>query len=97
MHESAYGPFLNRVVENLSRRGTTILTQSSTYSPNNTASLANDGNKTTTEKYCAHTATGHDKAWFQVDLGKPYNIDRVTIYYRREGRHNFTRELSSHH
>jgi hypothetical protein len=24
-------------------------------------------------------------AWFQVDLGSQYNIDNVTIYYRREG------------
>nr|XP_022308467.1 receptor-type tyrosine-protein phosphatase T-like [Crassostrea virginica] len=70
--------------ENLSRRGTTILTQSSTYLTNN-AFLANDGNKTTKEKNCAHTAPNHTKAWFQVDLGKPYNIESVTIYYRREG------------
>ena len=90
-HESAHGPFLNRVVENLSRRGTTTLTQSSTYKTNK-ASLANDGNKTTTEIYCAHTAPNHTKAWFQVDLGKPYSINSVKIYYRKEGRHHYTHE-----
>ena len=82
--ESAYDPSFYLILENLSRRGTTILTQSSTYLTNN-ASLANDGIIKTKEKYCAHTAPGHDKAWFQVDLGKPYNIESVTIYYRKEG------------
>lgn len=91
-HESAYGPFLNRVVENLSRRDTTTLTQSSTYNPNNTASLAKDGDIRTKEHYCAHTAPGSAKAWFQVDLGKPYSINSVKIYYRKEGRHHYTHE-----
>ncbi|XP_078330625.1 receptor-type tyrosine-protein phosphatase epsilon-like [Crassostrea virginica] len=70
--------------ENLSKRSTTMLAQSSTYRTN-IASLANDGNYETTEDFCAHTAPDHDKAWFQVDLGKHYSITSVKIYYRREG------------
>uniref|UniRef100_A0A8W8P228 F5/8 type C domain-containing protein n=1 Tax=Magallana gigas TaxID=29159 RepID=A0A8W8P228_MAGGI len=69
--------------ENLCIRTTTNLSQSSTYN-NNTADLANDGKKQTTEVYCAHTAPNHSKAWFQVNLRKPYSIERVQIYYRYE-------------
>ena len=61
-----------------------MLTQSSTYNAN-AATLANDGNLQTTERYCAHTAPGYDKAWFQVDFGSPYNVYSVKIYFRREG------------
>ncbi|XP_062610487.1 uncharacterized protein LOC134272254 [Saccostrea cucullata] len=69
--------------ENLSRRSTTTLSQSSTY---HDASRANDGDRNITEKYCAHTAPIYtNRAWFQVDLGKPYSIKSVNIYYRREG------------
>ncbi|XP_062613537.1 receptor-type tyrosine-protein phosphatase T-like, partial [Saccostrea cucullata] len=69
--------------ENLSRRSTTTLSQSSTY---HNASRANDGDRSTTENYCAHTASiNTNRAWFQVDLGKPYSIKSVNIYYRKEG------------
>ncbi|XP_078328165.1 uncharacterized protein LOC144623575 [Crassostrea virginica] len=70
--------------ENLSRRKTTIITQSSTYNVNN-ATLANDGMDATTELKCAHTAANHSKAWLQVDLGTPFRIRNVVIYYRKEG------------
>lgn len=96
MHESAHDPFLNLVVENLSKRSTTMLAQSSTYRTN-IASLANDGNYETTEDFCAHTAPDHDKAWFQVDLGKHYSITSVKIYYRREGMYQYTLKLLSHY
>lgn len=69
--------------ENLSRRPTTKLTQSSTYGSLN-ADLANDGILNTIEKYCAHTAISHTKAWLQVDLGKMFSINNVKIYYRNE-------------
>ena len=61
-----------------------MLTQSTTYYINN-ATVANDGDLRTEEKYCAQTATGHPIAWFQVDFGRPYNIYSVKIYYRKEG------------
>ncbi|XP_061169367.1 uncharacterized protein LOC133178662 [Saccostrea echinata] len=72
--------------ENLSKKSTTILSQSSTYALRN-ASYANDGNLNTKEFSCAHTATcsNQSKAWFQVDLGRPHRIQHVKIYYRREG------------
>ena len=72
------------ITENLSRKNSTKLTQSSTYN-NNIASRANDGDLKTKETSCAHTNLNHSIAWFQVDLGKSYNIDRVIIYYRNEG------------
>ncbi|XP_062607703.1 protein draper-like isoform X2 [Saccostrea cucullata] len=74
------------VTENLCRGKTTTLAQSSTYA-DNIASRANDGNRRTTEQYCAHTdpSITDARAWFQVDLGKPFSIKSVTIYYRREG------------
>ncbi|XP_065941969.1 uncharacterized protein [Magallana gigas] len=70
--------------ENLSRRPTTVLTQSSTYRFN-IASIANDGDVQTTEPKCAITALNPPKAWLQVDFGQPYRINNVKIYPRREG------------
>uniref|UniRef100_A0A8W8NW47 F5/8 type C domain-containing protein n=1 Tax=Magallana gigas TaxID=29159 RepID=A0A8W8NW47_MAGGI len=70
--------------ENLSRRPTTVLTQSSTYHAQ-TASIANDGDVQTNEQHCAHTAHNHPKAWLQVDFGHSYSINNVKIYYRKEG------------
>lgn len=70
--------------ENLSRRKTTVLSQSSTYT-DRYASYANDGDLQTHIEFCAHTAPGHHLAWFQVDLGQEYSIKSVKIYYRREG------------
>lgn len=77
----SYIPFIE---ENLSRKPTTTLSQSSTYS-NYYATRANDGLTTTSGDYCANTAPNHPLAWFQVDLGKFYNIWNVKIYYRKEG------------
>ncbi|XP_065922192.1 uncharacterized protein [Magallana gigas] len=70
--------------ENLSRRPTTVLTQSSTYNAQ-TASIANDGDVQTDELHCSHTAHNHTKAWLQVDFGQPFMINNVIIHYRREG------------
>lgn len=70
--------------ENLGRRPTTVLTQSSTFRTM-TASLANDGNVHTDELRCAHTAPNNTKAWLQVDFGQSYSINNVKIYYRRDG------------
>lgn len=73
--------------ENLSRRPTTILTQSSTYYINN-ASIANDGDIRPDEQHCAQTANNHTKAWLQVDFGEVHRIPNVRIYHRREGEFN---------
>nr|XP_034319365.1 uncharacterized protein LOC109617109 isoform X2 [Crassostrea gigas] len=78
------GIFSVDAFENLSRRNTTVLTQSSTYRFN-IASIANDGDVQTTEPKCAITALNHTKAWLQVDFGQPYIINNVKIYHRREG------------
>lgn len=69
--------------ENLSRRQTTVLTQSSTYNINN-ASIANDGDVQTDERHCAHTEVNYRMAWLQVDLGQSYRINNVKIYHRKE-------------
>jgi hypothetical protein len=71
-------------LENLSLKGTTILSQSSTLVDRN-ASYANDNDTQIQKSVCASTAPGHKKAWFQVDLGKQYSIRNVIIYYRNEG------------
>jgi hypothetical protein len=52
---------------------------------NRGASSGNDNDLRTSYGYCAHTAPGHPKAWFQVDLGKEFSIKSVKIYYRKEG------------
>uniref|UniRef100_A0A8W8P256 F5/8 type C domain-containing protein n=1 Tax=Magallana gigas TaxID=29159 RepID=A0A8W8P256_MAGGI len=72
---------------NLSRKPTTTVTQSSTYTGTifHNASLATDGTNKTTERFCSHTDVNHTKAWFQVDLGGKYSIKSVKIFYRREG------------
>lgn len=70
--------------ENLSRRTTTVLTQSSTYD-GLTASLANDGILKTDFSSCAHTAPNRTKAWLQVDFGQSFRINNVKIYPRRRG------------
>lgn len=71
--------------ENLARRSTTIITQSSTYQSHN-ASRTNDGITFTKEDNCAHTDTNNNsKAWLQVDLGKEFSIRNVVIFYRDEG------------
>lgn len=69
--------------ENLSRRPTTVLNQSSIYNINN-ASLASDGDVQTDERHCAHTEANYGMAWLQVDLGQSYRINNVNIYHRKE-------------
>ncbi|XP_061169368.1 uncharacterized protein LOC133178663, partial [Saccostrea echinata] len=70
--------------ENLSKKPTTIVSQSSLYEKRK-ATYANDGNLSTKFRYCAHTAVDQAIAWFQVDLGIPHRIKDIKIYYRREG------------
>lgn len=79
----------NILTENLSRRYTTIVSQSSTYQ-SFTASRANDGNLSTTSDSCSHTGLNKTKAWFQVDLGKHYHLSNVKIHYRKDGMYHLT-------
>lgn len=72
--------------ENLSRKPTTVLTQSSTYIGHK-ASIANDGDVQTFEPHCTHTAPNHAKAWLQVNFGESYNIHNVKIFYRKDGKY----------
>lgn len=81
-------PFKTSIAENLSRHPTTSVLQSSTYG-SNIATLVIDGDKRTSEKYCAHTEVNQTKAWLQIDLGKPFNIESVKIFYRNEGMYFF--------
>ncbi|XP_061185073.1 uncharacterized protein LOC133193115 [Saccostrea echinata] len=80
------------ITENLSIKNTTNVSQSSTYNYTKgnkhiyrNATNANDGEFGTREADCAHTAPGHDKAWFQVDLGSTYSLKSIIITYRDEG------------
>lgn len=81
-------PFKTSIAENLSRHPTTSVLQSSTYG-SNIATLVIDGDKRTSEKYCTHTEVNQTKAWLQIDLGKPFNIESVKIFYRNEGMYFF--------
>lgn len=66
--------------ENLCRRPTTVLTQSSTY-PKQGVGFANDGNKRSKARCCSRTADKQPKAWLQVDLGQPFSIKNVQLYF----------------
>lgn len=70
--------------ENLSRKPSTLLTQSTTFQSQG-AFLANDGQKSTSYGDCTHTAPNRSSAWLQVDLRKVYTVESVNIYYRNEG------------
>lgn len=70
--------------ENLSRRPSTTVSQSSTLRDRR-ARLINDGDFSTLFWKCAHTGYNYSKAWVQVDLGESYAINSVKIYYRMEG------------
>lgn len=78
--------FLLLCTENLSRRKTTNLLQSSTYNGHG-AALANDGNQDFKELNCSRTYIHQTQTRLQVDLGKPYSISNVRIY-RPDGRSN---------
>lgn len=80
--QSSCIPFKTFIAENLCRQPTTSVLQSSTYN-SNIATLVIDGDKRTTEKYCAHTEVNRSKAWLQIDLGQSFNIGSVKIFYRR--------------
>lgn len=73
---------ISSVSENLSRRRTTRLTQSSTHDGRK-ASEGNDGVTDTNYVNCAQTTFDKQKAWFQVDLGKRFSIQRIKIYFRK--------------
>lgn len=72
------------ISENLCKRKTTILGQSSTQHGQG-VSFANDGNLDLTYAHCSLTDFNRPRAWFQVDLGIPYSVSNVKIYYRSEG------------
>lgn len=40
-----------------------------------------------------HVASGEREPWWQVDLGKPYRLDRVVIYNRCDGTQGRTRNI----
>lgn len=73
------------LTENLCGKNSTTVLQSSTYEDRK-ETLATDGDLRTNYRYCAHTDVNQTVAWFQVDLGKPYSISNVTLYYRKDGK-----------
>lgn len=77
-------PTLILFQENLCRRPTTLLSQSSTFYSRE-ATLAKDGNLGTYFSKCAHTAMNKTLAWLQVDFGQTYSISSVQIRYRNDG------------
>lgn len=72
------------LAENLCRRNSTTVSQSSTYE-HLKETLAVDGDLRTFYRYCSHTNINQTVAWFQVDLGNPYSISNVQLYYRKDG------------
>lgn len=66
--------------ENLSRKSSTIVPLSSTFS-NRFANFANDGGPTTYHL----TDVNENIVWFDVDLGEPYSINNFKLYYRKKG------------
>ncbi|XP_062585067.1 uncharacterized protein LOC134246727 [Saccostrea cucullata] len=69
--------------ENLCRKQGIKVTQSSER-PGFSATRAVDGSYSQTYYSCAHTALYQKQAWFQVDLGKHYNLNSVKIFYRND-------------
>lgn len=74
--------------ENLCRRPTTVLTQSSTYDKHE-ADFANDGDVTTVKRFCASTDIKQTKAWLQADLGESFSIKSVKLYFANDGTMQF--------
>lgn len=66
--------------ENLSRKSSTIVQLSSTFS-NRFANFANDGSPTTSHL----TVVNKNIVWFDVDHGEPYSIKNFKLYYRKNG------------
>lgn len=79
--------------DNLSRRRTTTVTQSTTFKSDTdfwyNATLAIDGLTNTSDSYCSLTGTDQVIAWLQVDLGAYYSIHSVKLFYRNEGKFRF--------
>ncbi|XP_052692860.1 uncharacterized protein LOC128171168 [Crassostrea angulata] len=69
--------------ENLCRRPTTVLTQSSTYDKHE-ADFANDGDVTSIKRFCASTDIKRPKAWLQADLGESFSIKSVKLYFAND-------------
>lgn len=76
------------LLENLCRRPTIVLTQSSTYDKHE-ADFANDGDVTTVKRFCASTDIKHSKAWLQADLGESFSIKSVKLYFANDGTMQF--------
>ncbi|XP_060064890.1 multiple epidermal growth factor-like domains protein 10 [Ylistrum balloti] len=67
-------------------------TQSSTYNDGPvyyTAERAVDGvlGVDVSDGHCSHTGSGHQQAWWKVDLGQIYRIQTINITYRRGQTH----------
>lgn len=67
------------LAENLSRKSSTIVSLSSTIG-NRFANFASDGSPTTSHL----TDVNKDIVWFEVDLGEPYSINNIKMYYRKK-------------
>lgn len=81
------------VTENLSRRHSTALSLSSRFQTQN-AALANDGDHAMFYSKCSHTDENQTIAWLQVDLGEPYSISNVKMYYRNKGEFFLTKNIN---
>ena len=64
--------------------------------PNYPARLANDGRRSSTDRYWATDVTQDKAAWWQVDLEKPTTVGRVVVvgYYGDNRTYGFTVEVS---
>jgi alpha-N-acetylglucosaminidase len=64
--------------------------------PNYPAKLANDGRRSSTDRYWATDVTQDRAAWWQVDLEKPTTVGRVVVvgYYGDQRAYGFTVDVS---
>uniref|UniRef100_L7MUH6 X-epilectin n=1 Tax=Xenopus tropicalis TaxID=8364 RepID=L7MUH6_XENTR len=76
-----YGQEVKAVAGNVALLG--VATQSSNYRSEYGASNANDGNKNANMMKGSCSLTGSDNpAWWQLDLKKPYSVEKVVIVNR---------------
>lgn len=85
VNKTLIAAFVIVFAENLSRKSSTTVSLSFTFD-NRFANFANDGSLKTSYYSCSHTDVNKNIAWFQVDLGEPYSINNVKLYYRKEGK-----------
>ncbi|XP_060081732.1 multiple epidermal growth factor-like domains protein 10, partial [Ylistrum balloti] len=77
------GPYIVGASKDLALKQTA--TQSSTYIAEYSADRAVDGvlGVDVSDGHCSHTGSGHQQAWWKVDLGQIYRIQTINITYRR--------------